>query len=667
MPGGVFFDGQTVRRAGVLAKRDDSANTGRALTLNNLAVVAELPFLEQNKVVEASSRRALEALAINPTLLDIANFCYRPSRDSRVGGGPSKVLLVSPMATTQAQVTLDDANGDPSLVLKAREWGPGGNAIHVEVTNHATVDDLYRNVVLTRGNAVETYNRLGSGPVLAVWFDGVADPDTMTLQAKPIADGSQGIYVDWSKAGITGAGWVPAGRLLTDGPLSLTPSGASAHLVAIVSGIDKATGAAATETLDWPADLVVPTTKTTTHSWSEITSIAWTPAAAETVSAGGNVFFLCPVNGQVTLADAATRINQFAADGYHASLKVGRRIELVDVDEGALGSVIVAEGDAPAVRADALFTREALSKSALVTAEDGGVNRGRLVAVVVNLTGGSAALEGAATTADWRAAAAALRTKDAHTVVPLSTDADVHDEIREHARYMRGVGGNELDVFVGADADETLEQLAARRQRLADHDVVLVFQRPERADYVGVTRIFGPEWMALEAAAAVNAMQPYEPLTWKRAGSDAYHHGSIDVDADGELLLENGLSFVFTDRTGALKWERVVSTHAEDDDPGLTEPSANRGVNTMLRYLRAGFEGFIANGDVTRASILQRLKTLLAEVVELRYIESADPDSVDAQEAGSYIVLDWDYLANIPKNQIVLRPRQTRRRLTIAV
>ena len=663
MPGGVFFDGQTIRRAGVLAKRKSSANQGRALTLNNLEIVAELPFLEKGKVVEASSRRALEALADNPTLLNIANFCYRPSRDSRVGGGPSKVFLVSPMATTQAKVTLLDAAGHPSLVLKARQWGPAGNAIQVAVADHASPDDGYRDLTLTMGDNVEPYKRLGSGSALAVWFTGTADPDAMALTAKPIADGSQGFYVAWSKNAVTGAGWVPAGRMLADGVLTLTPSGAGDH-AATVSGINKATGVADTELVEWTAS-AAPTA--TTKAWSEISGIAWTPAAAETLGVDGNAFFLCPANGQVTLSDAATRINQFAADGYHAALKIGRRIEIVEIDEGALGDVVVAESLAPAITANALFTREALAGSALVTVEDGGIQRGRLVAVTANLVGGSSALEGAATTADWRASIAALRSKDGHTLVPLSTDAAVHDEAREHARYMRAKGGHEIDVIVGAAANETLEQLAARRQALADHDVAIVFQQPERADYIGVTRIFGPEWAALEAAAAINAINPYEPLTWKRAGSDAYHHATFDPAADGEAFTENALNYVFADNQNALKWERFVSTHAENDDPGMTEFSANRGVNTMLLYLRAGFDGFVANGDVTRASIVQQLKTLLAEVVELRYVESADQDSVDAEEAGSYIVLDWDYLANIPKNQIVLRPRQTRRRLTVAI
>ena len=662
MPGGVFFDGRMTRRAGVLAKRDFSANQGRALTLNHLAVVAELPFLERNAVVATTSRRELEALASHPKLQNIANFVFRSSRDSRVGGGPSKVLLVSPLATTQASATLRDAGGDPAIVIEAREWGPGGNAVKVEVVASASPDDGFRDVTLTRGASVERYSRVGSGPVLLVWFDGAANPTAFTLLAKPNAAGTDGVFVAWTKSDITAAGWVPAGRLLADGPLSLQPSASGTH-AATVAGIDRA-GAPATENLTWTDS---GESKTTTTAWSEVTAVTWTPAASATLTVAGHAFNLCAANGQDTLAAAAARINQFAADGYHASLELGRRIEIASIDEGALGTLTNAKSSAPAVTANALFALEALSSSSLVTATDGGDLRARLAPVTTNLTGGSSALEGSSDVAAWRAALAALRTKDAHTIVPLVTDADVHDEAREHARHMRGLGANECDVFVGAAPNETLAQLSARRQRLADHDLVIFFQRPERADHLGITRIFGPEWQALEAAAMSCALAPYEPLTWKRAGSDAYHHASLDPAASGELLLEHGLSFVFTDNANALKWERVVSTHAEDDDPSLTEPSANRGVNTMLRYLRAGFEGYVADGNADRTTILQRLKTLLVECVDLRYIDSFDEQSLDATEAGTAIVLEWDYSANIPKNQIVMRPRQKRLRLTIAV
>lgn len=662
MPGGVLFDGKVTRRAGVLAKVDRSESRGRALSQNHLAVVAELPFLEPFKVMESSSRRALESLAPNnQRLQDIVTFIYSCSKDSRVGGaGPSKVLLVSPMATTRAYTELLEAGSNVSLILRAREWGPGGNRIHVEVAPSASPDDGYRDVVLSVGAAQERYPRLGSGPVLNVWFDGDADPSTMTVECAPEAAG--GVIVRFTKAAITGAGWAPAGRMLSDGVVTATPSGAGTHSLE-VTGVLK-TGGAGSETLTWTTE---GGQKSGVTEFAEITGIAWDPEGSETVSVAGIVFQMRPASQQVTLKDCATRVNQFAADGYHAALRVGKRVEVVAADALQPASIMVGEGSAPAVKADAYFTRLAIENSALVEVFDGGAGRGRLAAVVTDLAGGTAALDGAAELADWRTAHEALRQADAHTVVPLTTDALVHGVLGEHVSYMRGLGGNECDGVVGATANETLASLHARREALNNKDVALVFQQPERPDANGIVRIYGPEYQALEMAALHCSIAANEAVTWKRAGSDAYHHNTIDPNADGELLLEYGINFVFVDRRGVTKWERVVSTHAEDDDPTVTEWSANRGANTMLRYLRESLEPFVADGDPSNTSLVQQAKKLLREAVALKYIASADYDSVTPVEAGSYVVLDFDFTANIPKNQIVLRPRASRRRLAIAI
>lgn len=662
MPGGVLFDGKITRRAGVLAKTDRSESRGRALSQNHLAVVAELPFLQPFQVVETTSRRSLESLAANnQRLSDIVTFIYACSRDSRVGGaGPSKVLLVSPMATTQAQVTLEDAGGDPSLVLRAREWGPGGNTIHAVVTNYANPDDGYRNIVLSRGAAQERYTRIGSGPILDVWFDGDADPTTMTMEVAPEASG--GVIVRFTKAAITGAGWAPEGRMLSDGVVTATPSGAGTHSLE-VTGILKS-GGAGSETLTWTTE---GGQKSGVTEFAEITGIAWDPEGSETVSVAGIVFQMRPASQQVTPKDCAARVNQFAADGYHAALRIGKRVEIAQADSSPAASIIVAESSAPSVRADAYFTRLALENSAFVIAEDGGNARGRLAAVVTDLAGGTAALEGEADTTDWRACYTALRQADAHTIVPLSTDALVHAELQDHVAYMRGLGGNECDGVVGAAANETIPQLHARREALNDKDIALVFQRPERADANGIVRIYGPEFQALEAAALHCSIGANEAVTWKRAGSDIYHHNTIEPNGDGELLLEYGINFVFTDRRGVTKWERFVSTHAEDDDPTVTEWSANRGANTMLRYLRESLEPFVADGDPSNTSLVQQTKRLLGEAKALKYIAEVDLDSVKPVVAGSYVVLDFDFTANIPRNQIVLRPRVSRRRLAIAI
>lgn len=94
-------------------------------------------------------------------------FAFQPSNDDAVPGGAQRLVCVKVNPAVQSTATLDDANGDDSVVLTSRDYGLFTTQINVEVD---TGTNLGKQITVTFEETVETFDDVGGTPILDLLY-----------------------------------------------------------------------------------------------------------------------------------------------------------------------------------------------------------------------------------------------------------------------------------------------------------------------------------------------------------------------------------------------------------------------------------------------------------------------------------------------------------------
>jgi hypothetical protein len=656
MPSKVNVNGVQSRRPGVRASVTAQRSNGVLSPTGRVVLLHTFPFLKKATVTEVRTRAALLDLAPwSRELADIAKVLYEPANDPRVVGAPNAVLLVSPSTTTQAQATLLDGAGNDAVVLKAKSWGPSGNRVQVAVANNAS-DATLRDITFTWDGLVESFPRLGTGPVLSVYYDG-AEATAVTLAASRV----DGVRILQTKATIAIGTYNPD-NMAWDGTITVTPSAGAASgetFTATVSGINRATGAPDTEVLTWD-EAATTDPKTTTKAWSDVTSIVFAKSGATTVTFTVAAYaFDLTVDDYANLGLVADRINAKSGDGYHAS-KLSSRVSAVPTDEvdTLAATTIFGSGSPKSLRADLWDTLLQLERSERVeatrvtTTDADGTAPPVAYATPVYLVGGTASTP---VLADWEAALAALTTKRINSMWCGSTDASVHDAIKTHlAGRVGSVGANAADAVVAAAAGETLAQVKTRSVALNTRHVALCGQKIRRRNAAGALVWFDPTYQALEVIGMQAATRVGVPQTRKvSAASDI--SSTWDPNLDAEELLDAGILF-YEPFEGGIRVCAGVTTYRQTEHVPFMERSANASFNYGQQLVADAWDVLIGddNAVASRSTLLALARAVLRNAVTDKYIRWFNEETLDVEELADVFRLVAGIAPVLPFNHGIL-------------
>jgi len=640
MPTAINVDGRTTYRPGVYGKVDASSLAGRVLTINRVAVIGDLPFLEEADPVQVNTPRSMADLAPNdPFWADIVRFLYTPARDDRVRGGPSAVIVCNAAPTTAAAHTLLESTPIAAMVVTSLVSGFEGNQTSLFVENNA-VDATLRDFTIGRpGYSTEEFVGLGSGVLLEVEYDGgeatlvelsVTATEVNILQAK------SGIALGVNQ---DAGGPFDITKLAWSGTIAATPSlaaGAGETHTLTIDGVNKATGAPLQEVLTWiTADGV--TQKTTTGAFSDVTQVTWatTDVTTPTVELVVDAFDLLAAS-YPTLTEVQATINGFASRGYHATFQ-SPKAPAVPTDELDYLTATSINGTTANIRADLKFIVDYLNvNSALVsTARSAGAGEAPVaLAVPVYLSGGGYT---AGSLSDWEAALVALEQEDVQIVLPLTTDAGLHDAVRAHCVKMAGAGANERCAWLAAAAGETKSQLFTRTLNLNTRHCALVGQEAQVRRASGLVEWADPLYLATMCAGIQAGTDVGVPMTRKVPNLlGVRSDSSWDANEDADEMIANGLVIVTRAPRIGLRIERSVTTHLLDDNPIWSEVSANESLNTSVRSVRNRLDLLI--GDPGFKQTRGRIETETRADLRLQVLEGVikdfKEDSVTAEDLG---------------------------------
>lgn len=647
MAGGIMINGSIRRAPGIPGRIDASALNALTPEVGVIAVLADLDFLPQAAPVVATSRAGLVAQAPDDREVRLlGRLLYEAARDAKVQGSPGAVVLVSPTATTQAQATLMDDDGAPSVVVRSRAWGPRGNKLWVRAVEGQTNPDALDVTLARPGMPTETFASVGYLPVMDVWYDG-GHPSTMDVTLE-VTGGT--LTVRQTVDVPSTPGQVSNDSLAFDGaitftPLELTSNTDDVILGVTVTGTRKATGTVGSETLTWINGDMAP--KTTVHAYTDATLTV----TNEPIEGGGgaytdpirmewNAFALVKAD-YLTAQAAADRINAFTHRGYHADLRTARAaaIPLDELDELAVGSIVDEPQEGPAFARTvtahlwAFVADLAGSSLAEVSRASSAAARPAEVSLVYCAGGTRTTPNGTA----WDAAFTALRTRDVNIIVPLSGDATVHAKASAHCKYMAGDGELECQAWVGAATNETLAQLGTRARNLDAFLVWGIVGQEAQVDHPDGDLVWiDPAHLALMLAGIQASTPGGTPLTRKRPNVlDVRNHSSWDAFRDREAVIKAGLIAVERHPRG-LRVLRSVTTHLQDDNPVLVEGSSVESACLAIRALRARLD--VRIGDPAIAGTATRIKatalSVLEEMVLDGTIKAYDKASVDVIDKG---------------------------------
>jgi hypothetical protein len=667
MPSAITFNGNLTRRPGVYATIDVSALQQNTLSINRVAIVADMPFLKPNTAKTITTQNGLKSIEpASAFLKNVAKILYNPANDDRVSGKPSAVILISPNASTQAFKVLlgtsaiGSSSGN-SATIKARAYGEVGNRTTLSIAAAAgTTDTKLRDMTVSRDGVSETFTKLGSGPVVELKVEGNALYGTGDVELTYTRTG--GLQLDQTLQG------APASALSGTGSSFTTAFGAGATLLtsdvlkincagnASIAGTDTHTvtvtglnelGAATTETLGFSSG---DDAKTTTAKWSQITSIAGAAAAS-----GATTFTFVPrytvgPSALAKVSDLVDLINSFSANGLSATTVNPAALDFPfnKLDDFTTTDINVdstpGAGVASSFRADLYQTVSVINgKSALVSiAEETTPKAGPLNAISTTLASGTQ--EAAPAGSSWETALTVLRNKtlDPQVIVVMSTDQAIAKSARAHCAYMAGVGANECNVWVGQPSlaalgdSTTASSLVANVNALNSRHVSTVFQDIFIEDALGESSWFPPQWTALMLAGIQAGTDIGIPMTRKLANVlNVRQNANINLSNDIETLLQHGLVTLMPSTLG-FQVERSVTTYLTTDNAVFSEVSANESVNTSIRDLRAYLDSIIGDPNVstTKGRIKSTVLARLEKQVETDIIKAFQGDSVEVEDLG---------------------------------
>lgn len=515
--------------------------------------------------------------------------------------------------------------------------GPGSAKDIASGTLGGGTAPIYMKLVATRRTArgftsVTAETNAGSG--VDVKFSRTLDEDFA---------GTSASHTSWNLTDLPVNGTItvtPAAGTLSTGP----------NLNVKFTGRDS-TGATATETLTFTTVQIGAGSpaKTTTKSWSSLTSVSiWSDAASITdwsgsVAITGNCFpTFNAANGYQYVNKVLSRINTFAAAGFAATTESGRtgQIETEKLDIVATTSVPVTFGGTIAAIAEAINTQS----SFVTVTVDEYTPLGLATATEYALGGGSATTGG---TDDYAAALVELRAFDIDAVCALTTTAAVHAKLLAHCNYMQGNGRNDRQGFIGAAASESFSALKARAVALGtgNADIMNAFcDEIQVVSFDGSSKWLGPHYAALQAA-ALSAGNLRTSLTRKRPSLLAHRRNAALMGEAGESdLIQIGFTPLSTPPGATPRYARWVTLWLEDESDIRTDGAAVRSRMLMYKALRAGLDPLIGEWgtSATQGLIESRAIEVMDQLERDGVITRWKRDTLNVAQTGNTWVVELE-------------------------
>ncbi|MCA9547608.1 MAG: hypothetical protein KC613_24565, partial [Myxococcales bacterium] len=339
--------------------------------------------------------------------------------------------------------------------------------------------------------------------------------------------------------------------------------------------------------------------------------------------------------GSTPLREVADKISRLA--GFRAGLQriAGGGLPVATLDHGGLTDIKSTDAQLRAALHDlvAWFNDNPTGLSAARAA--GAVTPPSPMPAAQFLVGGG---EGVTTADDWAAAFDALRAYRDVIVVPLSTNAAVHAQLRAHVRRMEAdrIGADERNGYVGLGLDRSREAITADILALNDRNVGAAAQAITLRDPVtGSLREYGPEYLAVLLAAMQAGTPVGEAQSWKRPNVVRFRqHSSWNPMDYAEAMLEAGLMFLRDGEKGVIV-ERAVTTYRANDaiftEVGPNE-AANESVKRARRRLQAftGERAFDGKASTMRSVLIAELQEQLTEGL----LAAFDPEATTVANRG---------------------------------
>lgn len=402
MAGGIVINGRFVARPGIYSNINYITIPGAPTQGTVLAVVGDLPFLQQGVPYLSTSQREFEAIAPQSALLKkMSGIIYNPLADANLSAAPAAVYLLSPRGNTQAALRVTGTEGsDPEdgIVAKSLQWGVVGNSTSLKITanvprggwdavvaNNGTQEKI--RIASEATPLVLDYDSPytpttvvqapieGFGDWEATVLDAFGDPTQITVPGSLKAElgeieaGSPGtLRVSFARNIAaeqigTGSGpitaWLPKGPVY--GPVTISSLGntidfAGCALRLLVTGVNLANGLTESEAVEFSiAQLEAEVSKTTTRSFASVDSVLMSitegSGGPPTLSGAGMLLTgncfpdMNAANGQRYVSDVLRIVQQYSDKGFLASTLSSRvsSIKLTDLDvlpETAFGAEV---------------------------------------------------------------------------------------------------------------------------------------------------------------------------------------------------------------------------------------------------------------------------------------------------------------------------------------
>lgn len=561
----------------------------------------------------------------------------------------SAVTGVRVNGLTAGAITVANPGGDEAFVIPAtltNPWPAGQSALLVsssalDVGQRVTL--VVRDAAGQRVTRSATLNGTTSVPV-AFTIEALAEVhlDGPTVGTITVSAANATIALTLAP-GVTDAAGATAGlfapkALPVDGTLTLALGGAPVGTpFVVVRGVSKAGVRLAVRV---PVTAVAAAV-TGTFAQLEHIEIGMLEAASTLTVTG--IAYAAPAT--TTWRDLADKVG--GLPGFDATLlRVSDGdLTVADLDAANLADIGAGEGVSLAAVLYDLVNWFNLD-SQYLTAEkvDGATAPPSLTPAPVYLTGGG---EGVTTLADWRAAFDALRLHRDVILVPLSTDATVHAQLRAHTRYMAEdrIGADERNGYVPLALTLNRTQIGAAILELDDANVSACAQRVWRRDALGELRAYGPEALAVMLAAMQAGGTPPGSQTHKALDIVRFdQNADWRPDDNAEELIERGLMFVRRDENRVIV-ERAVTTY-RGDNRVYTEITPNWAAQLLVKGARALFKRGI--GDPNYGPGASSARSLLNAYLETKVgslLVAFDPQRTQVRDLGD--ALDANFYGRV--------------------
>ena len=625
MADGFMFNGKMYYAEGLHSDNNFQALAGSGPVQKGIVgLLMVLPRLQPGLPQWIPNDAWLRRTIPNPDAEYLSHALFRPSKDKRIPNGAAGVFLLpvggrsvavgGSAPTTQASLTALDGTGSPAnaLVLKSADWGVKGNGIQTLLTNGTTRGKKFQAVYGGKTQTVD--NIVVAGAVLTLGHADTAGYGTHATfihtkaQVNPNgglgAGTNAGVVIEQQVKIDESQTWSPGATraVAFDGKITFLCANAQTVDFTII-GIDKATGATVTEPLAFAGD----TTKTTSHAFSAITSIACPNLTTDTyVTCTWNAFDL-PIATFDTLQKVAARITQKAANGFSAVVDIVQTVNVADLDKTASTTIENTTLDYTAelyyliagINAGISFLTAERADNAVAIAAD---------FPLTNLAGGA---DGVVDATDWQICLDAARDLQINHVLMLTDDQAVIAQGLAHCVYMNGEGCFERDLWAAAPVRSKLTDLYAYSAALNSEFANLYVQEVKIYDDTNTAQWVPPKYTAAFACGCEAGRLPSRSMTRctidvldiRDNPNDATSPWNVRDFADGiGGMINHGIALAEKTPKGIIRWKRDVTTYQTDNEPIQCSRFAMRGVMTSAMDMREFLDPIVGDGNASASA-----------------------------------------------------------------